>query len=183
METFTELKDLIDVPNFQQQRQRYHSQLDISTIDAPIVDVVRGFAELSYCSTLQSCYGHFLYNGQKDPTHIGPLPITDSITDVEYRIAYIALCIENSQPGRVLLSSLYQIPGIDPDYVQFGCAEWFWEGQVNSYALQVEPRRHKTKDRAVVGYQEALYIETIRDEFFAQLRNLLQTQLKSSPSG
>ena len=177
METFTELKDFVDNPHFHEQRQEYLGKLDINTIDAPIVEIVEGFAKLPYCFTLQSCYGHFVYNGQKNPSDVEPLPISDSIDSVEYRIAYIALCVDNSEIGKALFQDLNKIPTIDPEYIQFGCAEWFWQRQVNSYVLQVEPKRHMTKDRATVGYQEALYIEKIRNQFFAQLKILLQERL------
>ena len=178
LETFTERKDFVDNPHYYEQRQKCLGNLDINSIDAPIVEIVSGFAELPYCFTLQSCYGHFLHSGQKNPYNIELLPITDnSITRVEYRIAYIALCIENSKLGRALFQDLREIPAIDPEYIQFGCAEWFWERQVNSYALQVEPKRHMTKDRATVDYQKALHIEKTRNEFFAELKKLLQKQL------
>ena len=80
---------------------------------------------------------------------------------------------EDSKPGRDLFHTLGVLPAIDPETIQFGCAEWFWNRQVNSYALQVEPIRHKTKDRVYVDYQEALHIEQVTNQFFAQIRNLL----------
>jgi hypothetical protein len=174
LETFTKLKPFIDNPHYREQRQRSFTMLDITTIDAPIIAIITGFTKLSYCFTLQSCYGHFVHSAQPESGNIEPLPLSDSITTVEYRIAYIALCIENSSLGRHLFQDLEQIPAIDPEYIQFGCAEWFWEQQVNSYALQVEPKRHMTKDKVRVGYQEALHIEKIRNQFFAQLEKLLQ---------
>jgi hypothetical protein len=180
LETFTEPKRFVDNPHYHEQRQRYLARLDIRTIDAPIVEIVSGFVKLPYCFTLQSCYGHFLHSSQQDPNNIEPLPVSDCITAVEYRIAYIALCIENSHLGRDLYQAMGQIPAIDPEYIQFGCAEWFWERQVNSYALQVEPKRHMTKDRVRVDYQEALHIEKTRTQFFAQLTKLLQKQLERS---
>jgi len=173
LETFTESKNFVENPHYHEQRREYLAGLDYSTIDAPISDIIRGFAELPYCFTLQSCYGHFLHDEQKDPKNIEPLAVSDSISRVEYRIAYIALCIEDSESGRELFYNLRDISEIDREYVQFGCAEWFWERQVNSYVLQVEPERYMTKDRAVVGYQEALHIETLRNEFFRRLKRLV----------
>jgi len=123
---------------------------------------------------LQSCYGHFLHNSQKNPYNIEPLPLSNDISNVEYKIAYIALCIENSKQGRTLFYDLKEIPSIDPEYIQFGCAEWFWKRQVNSYALQVEPKRHMTKDRLSVDYWEALHIEKVRNNFFTQLKKFVQ---------
>ncbi|MCK4312774.1 MAG: hypothetical protein KAW88_08585 [Candidatus Cloacimonetes bacterium] len=172
METFTEFKPLVKNPYFHQQREKSLNQLDINTIDAPIKEIIKGFSNLPYCFTLQSCYGHFLYNNQKNPNNIEPLLSLDKITKVEYRIAYIALCIQNNPPGRMLLQELKKIPAIDPDYVQFGCADWFWKRQVNSYALQVEPERYKTKDKITVNFQEALHIENVRNEFFRRLEKI-----------
>jgi hypothetical protein len=95
---------------------------------------------------------------------------------VEYRIAYIAFCIENSLLGRELFEALKEITAIDPENVQFCCAEWFWKRQVNSYALQVEPDRLKGKDTAILDYKEALHIEKIRNEFFIRLYELLERE-------
>lgn len=177
METFTGLKDFGHNPHYSKQRQKALINLDMGTIDAPIVELVEGFTKMSYCFTLQSCFGHFLYSGQKDEKSTKPLPVSKKITDVEYRIAYIALCFEDSDAGRQLFHALSRVPAIDPDFIQFGCAEWFWKDHVNSYALQVEPERYKTKDRCLVGYQEALHIEKTRNEFFTEIRRIVQKGL------
>ena len=58
-----------------------------------------------------------------------------------------------------------KVPLIEPEYIQFGCAEWFWEQQVNSFVLQVEPKRFMDKDRLNIDYKEALYVEKIRNQF------------------
>jgi hypothetical protein len=146
----------------------------MSTIDAPIIELIDGFSHLPYCFTLQSCYGHFLHAHQRDPQNLEPLPLSESLTHVEYRIAYVALCLQDSELGRNLFGDLKEIPGIDPEYIQLGCAEWFWERQVNSYALQVEPKRHMIRDKISVPYQEALHIEKIRDKFFRGLEKIIQ---------
>ena len=145
-------------------------------IDVPIIELINAFNKLPYCFTLQSCYGHFIYDNQSNSHNLEPLPITDIITRVEYRIAYICFCIENSDLGRGLLEALNEITAIDPENIQFCCADWFWKRQVNSYALQVQPDRFKHKDSAILGYREALHIEKIRNEFFVQLQELVQNQ-------
>lgn len=67
METFTKLKPFVDNPLFEEQREITLKRLDISTIDAPIIEIVNGLANLHYCFPLQSCYGHFVYRvGQYD---------------------------------------------------------------------------------------------------------------------
>ena len=179
METYTELKDFVNNPHYHKQMQECLNRLDMNTIDTPIIQIIEDFLKLPYCFTLQSCYGHFLYNDHNNSKNFGPLTISDSIKIVEYRIAYIALCIENSDPGRRFFSALREIPAIDLEYIQFGCAEWFWERQVNSYILQIEPNRFKTKDKISISYQEALYIEKTRNEFFNVLKKLIQKRLNN----
>lgn len=174
METFTKLKELAESPHFKVQKQKTLFDLTDDMIDMPIIDLINGFNKLPYCFTLQSCYGHFVHNGQKDTHNLEPLPAKDIIAKVEYRIAYIAFCIENSLLGRELFESLKEITAIDPENVQFCCAQWFWEKQVNSYALQVEPDRFKRQDTAIVDFKEALHIEKIRNEFFIRLYELLE---------
>ena len=97
---------------------------------------------------------------------------------MEYRIAYLVLCLEDSKPGRELLGDLSTIASKDPEFIQFGSAEWFWERQVNSYAIQVEPERFMYQDRARVDFQEAKHIEMVRDEFFREIRGLLLHRIR-----
>ena len=172
METFIEPKVLVENPDYLKQRQKSLSELRDDMIDTPIIEIINSFNKLLYCFTLQCCYGHFLYNGQKDPKNLDPLPITKTISKVEYRIAYVAFCIENSELGKELMDALKKITVLDPKNIQFCCAEWFWERQVNSYALQVEPDRYKFEDKTILDYKEALNIEKIRNEFFVQLWEL-----------
>ena len=174
METYTELKEFVENPHYQMQRQKSLCNLTDNMIDIPIIEIIKGFNKLPYCFTMQSCYGHFVYKGQKDPHNFEPLPINDSITKVEYRIVYIAFCIKNSPLGRGLFEALKKIPAINSENIQFCCAKWFWKSQVNSYALQVEPDRFKHRDKAILDYNEALHIEKIRNEFFVQLEELLK---------
>jgi hypothetical protein len=177
METFTALKSFCYNPHYQEQRSNYLLKLDIASIDAPIVELVRGFMELPFCFTLQSCCGHFMYSRQKDPYNTEPLSPSDSKEPVEYRIAYLALCIENSEMGMRLFRELKRVPEIDPSYIQFGSPDWFWDRQVNSYALQVEPERYRTKDSVRVYYQEALYIQGVRDRCLTSLNELLRKSI------
>ena len=174
METFTELKEFVENPDYQIQRQETLYAFPDEMIDMPITLLVNSFNRLPYCFTLQSCYGHFVYNGQKNPRNFEPLPMRNTIAEVEYRIAYIALCIEKSLLGTELFENLKKIPTIDPKNVQFCCAEWFWKRYSNSYALQVEPDRFKRKDTAILDYYEALHIEKTRNEFFARLYRLIE---------
>ena len=183
METYTEPKEIVENRRYRYQRRKYLAGLSDGMIDKPIITLIRTFNKLPYCFTMQSCYGHFIYDGQEDPYNLLPLPITDTIDRVEYRIAYICFCIENRTPGRVLLDALSEITAIDPGYIQFCCAEWFWKRQVNSYALQVEPDRFKQKDTAIIDCKEALHIENIRNKFFIQLRELVQKEYEKNHTG
>jgi len=69
------------------------------------------------------------------------------------------------------------VSSVDSEYIQFGCADWFWERNVNSYALQVEPIRHMRKDQVRIEYGEALHIEKVRGRFFNEIECLLQKRL------
>ncbi len=173
METFTEIKPFVDNLVYQKQREKSLSRFDINTIDTPIIEIVNSFAKLPFCFTLQSCYGHFVYKNQKNLKNVEPLPDSDDISNVVYKIAYIVLCIQNDDRGRILLKKLSNIPLIDPEYVQLGCAEWFWKRQVNSFVLQVEPKRYKAKDRVSISYKEALHIEKIRNTVFIELKKVI----------
>ena len=172
METFTEPKKLVKNLRYQEQRQESLACLTDSMIDTPIIGLIKDINHLPYCFTLQCCYGHFIYNSQNDTHNLKPLPHTDKIDRVEYSIAYIAFCIESSVSGRSLIAALNKITDIDQENIQFCSAERFWERQVNSYALQVEPDRFKHEDKVILDFREALHIEKIRNEFFVQLKEL-----------
>jgi hypothetical protein len=122
---------------------------------------------------LQSCFGHFVHALQTDPRNLQRLPARE-VSQVEYRIAYLALCIEDSAPGHRLRTLLEGVPLVAPGYIQFGSPQWFWERQVNSYALQVEPDMLKDKDVATIGYQEALRVQDVRDLFFQRITEVVQ---------
>jgi hypothetical protein len=172
VQTFAEAKPLVEDPRFARERAVALARLDLGTIDEPIVDVVRSLSALPHCFTLQSCYGHFVCTPEQDPHTLDPVPPRYT-GPVRYRIAYLAICIENSPAGGALLQSLRRVTAVDPDYVQLGSAEWFWERRVNTYALQVEPEREMGKDETVLPAAEARHVQDTRDRFFAELRELL----------
>jgi hypothetical protein len=172
METFSQAREFVRNPRYKRDRAQVTATLALDGIDAPIRDVISAFNVLPHCYTLQSCYGHFLHTAQRDPHSLLNLPASD-IGTVEYRIAYIALCIEESEEGLRLRSLLSQVPEIDLGYIQFGSPEWFWERHPNSYALQVEPERLKDKDVAIIEYDEALHVQEVRRRFFERLRKVV----------
>ena len=171
METFARPKRLVHNPRFGRDREQARATLTLDVVDAPIRDVILAFNALAHCYTLQSCYGHFLHVSQRDPHNLLTLPASD-IGAVEYRIAYIALCIEESEAGLRLQSLLHRVTEIDPEYVQFGSPDWFWEQHLNSYALQVEPERFKNRDVAIIEHGEALHVQEVRRRFFERLREV-----------
>ena len=174
METFIELKEFVNNSNYSAQRQKVLNNIADESIDKPILHIIHAINTIPYCFTLQSCYGHFVHNGNKDAYNLEPLSITSANGEVEYRIAYIALCIDNSDLGKKLFRVLSEIPKIDPSHIQFCCAEWFWRNQVNSYVLQVEPDKYKYKDKIKLPFSEAQYIENVRDKFFSKVNNIFQ---------
>jgi len=54
MKTFTKLKAFVDDPHYYEKREESLRKLQICTIDAPIVEIIKDFAKLPYCFTLQS---------------------------------------------------------------------------------------------------------------------------------
>lgn len=173
METYTEPRDLVPNPGFAQQKRATLSDLREGMVEAPLIGLVRDFNALPHAFTLQCCYGHFLHPGQRDEHNLEPLPATEAIAQVEYRIAYLAFCVAGDARGERLLSALGELAAGDPDYLQLCSAEWFWERQVNSYALQVEPERFKRQDRAVLDYRTALRVQEARDAFFPELQAVI----------
>lgn len=182
METFTPPKEFVEHPRYLQDRQETLGALDLSAIDRPIVELIKGFALLPECFTLQCCYGHFLYAPGQDAHNLERLPLEHGGL-VTYRIAYLAFCLEHSPRGRSLHQSLALIPALDPDYIQFGSADWFWERCLNSYVLQVEPLRFKNQDQAKIEHAEALHIENTRDLFYIRINELLQVYLSKMQRG
>ena len=88
METFLELKKILENPLYQAQKRKNIAKLNKKIIDAPIIEIIKGFNNLPCCFTLQSCYGHFLYKDKKDSYNLEPLPITNTINKIMYKIAY-----------------------------------------------------------------------------------------------
>ena len=172
METFTEARTLVRNDGYAAERQAALEALELSAIDEPIVDIVKAFRLLTHCFTLQCCYGHFLTVPGQDEHSLAPIPDGFSGT-VHYRIAYVAFCVDTSDRGRGFLQKLSRVPEIDPAYVQFGSADWFWDQWLNSFTLQVEPAAHRFKDQAVLTTGEAMQTRRARDRFFEELRRVL----------
>lgn len=171
METFAPARPFVHNPKYKDDCEQVKAALDLLAVDAPIRAIITAFNKLHYCYTLQCCYGHFLHARQSDPHNTERLPAYD-VGLVHYRIAYLALCLENSASGIRLRSLLEQVPEIGAGYIQFGSPLWFWKQSPNSYALQVEPERFCERDAATIGYQEALHVQNVRDRFFERLEEI-----------
>lgn len=172
MNTFTESREFVTHLRYYQDRKKAIAALDLDSIDEPIVDIVSALADLSFCFPLQSCVGHFVCDPDQNTRTLASVRKTYA-GPVRYRIAYVALCIENSHNGRTMHNFLAEIPTIDPTYIQFGSADWFWERFANSYILQVEPLIHMEKDEVILEAAEARHVQITRDLFFDRLRNLV----------
>lgn len=182
MITFTIPKTFVDDPEYKKKKKKSLIQLeDIlkkNELDLPIKKIMIDLNKIPCCFTLQSCYGHFVHLYQKDDNNIEPLSKypTDKI-DVLYRIAYVAFCIENNEPGKLLLEDLKLLVKIDTRYIQFGSSDWFWDQCVNSFVLQVSPDRRRYEDKFSVDMKEALYIENVRNRFFQKLSELIEKHI------
>lgn len=185
METFTPPRPMISSPGFARDREQalddLVSVIRNGEIDPPLLPLIRGFSRVPSCYTLQSCYGHFVHAGQPDIHNIRRLqPGGPSIGRVTYRIAYIAFCIENSRRGHLLWEDLKRVAGDDPEYIQFGSADWFWEQMPNTYAIQVSPSRYQTEDSCLLTMDEALLVQDVRDRLFTELMRLVK---EHTPAG
>ena len=170
MKTFTEIKKFVDNADFVDSRNSALRNFNFQIIDQPISSIVKKLIGIPYCYTLQSCYGHFLYTNNTDPTNCNPLPKDPLHVDIEYRISYVALCLQNNKKGRELFKLFKEFELMKPNLIQFGCADWFWERHVNSYVIQIEPERFKYVDHCVIQYDEACEIEKVKTVFWKRLK-------------
>ncbi len=72
MKTFAEPKKMVVNSCFQEQRQQCLMDFTCETIDAPITKLIQTINSYTYCFTIQSCYGHFVYQGQNDSKNLKP---------------------------------------------------------------------------------------------------------------
>ncbi|MBN2415499.1 hypothetical protein JXO52_06640 [bacterium] len=173
METFIPRKNLVISPEFSRQRQNMLRELEKADIDPPISSLIARLNALPCCFTIQCCHGHFVSPAGDLIQSLATAADYQQSGEVEYRIAYIACCIENSAGGKILLAALEQVSDLEPQYVQFGSAGWFWDQYPNSYVLQVEPERFACQDTALLSYREACLVEEVRDGVFNRLRDIL----------
>ena len=189
METFTRAKPFILHPGYFSDRAKALRELDKEilngSIDPPLLNLIRECNPITHFFTVQCCYSHFLSDMESDLENlIPPSQYLEQIETVRYRLAYLAICIQDTIPGREMYSDLEEMSADNPDYIQFGSAEWFWDRMVNTYCIQLEPVRFKSKDSEMIGIEEAMHIEKIRNDFFNHLAEIIHKHQKypSQPS-
>ena len=151
METFTPPCPFVNHPEYRKDREQTIQSLSQeilkNAIDPPLLPLVRECVSIPHCYPLQCCYGHFVHRLAPDPENLVPISsITEPVEPIRYRIAYLALCIEDSRNGRSLYSDLEAMTGLNPVFVQFGSADWFRDRMTNTYCIQLEPERLKEED-------------------------------------
>ena len=178
METYIEYKALTHHPNFQAERQVALDNLDFNLIDPPLIKLVKEINRLPCLFTLQCCHGHFLKKNGQETSY---LALSETNERVDYKLAFVAICIENSFKGNSIRKRLMNIPAsIDRNRIQFCSAQWFWEQWINSYVLQVMPERFRDQDMAQFEYAEVREIGKVRDDFFVLLKNCIALHSESA---
>ena len=173
METFIPIQPFAPNPDFPTQRETALAGLERAEIDPPLAGIVRALNRMPHCFTLQCCCGHFVLPGQGDEHSLAPLPArAGGIEQVEWRLAYVALCLEHSPAGRELLSQLGRICKLDPGNIQVGSARWFWERQVNTFVLQVEPQSFQHLDQVWLPWDQARAVQKARQLWLEGLAGL-----------
>jgi hypothetical protein len=171
METYIDYKPFTHNPNFKANRQATLQNLDLKLVDSPLRILIKDINRLPCIFTLQCCHGHFL---KKNGKEISTLELSEIDEQVQYKLAYIAICLENSRTGENIRQSLLNIPlSIDRGKIQFCSAKWFWEQWLNTYVLQVMPNKFKDRDTAPLEYPEAREIGRVRDELFLSLKDFV----------
>lgn len=173
MQTYMPLQDFVANPSFGAQRRAALDKLRPEDIDPPIRETILAMNRLDYCFTLQCCWGHFVFPGNLDEHNLNPLPDQDPGCVIRYRLAYVALCLDNTAQGHAFLAGMRDISRMDPACIQVGCAQWFWNSQVNSFVIQAELERHQHQDTANVNFEEARRLDKARDLVFQGLQGLL----------
>ncbi len=175
MQTYITSKNLVEHTNYKKQREDTLRRLDMSKIDPLLTDLIKSFNSIPYCFTLQCCSGHFFNDFHRLDNASDFLFDPEKSNTIQYSIAYIAVCIRNCLLGRRLIEGIKKIASMDPEYIQFGCAQWFWQKTVNSYVLQVEPQKYLDKDIINIEYSEAICVMKARDLFLVKLKDMLTT--------
>ena len=186
METFTPARPFTRHPGYLSDRKKAHRELEreilMGSIDAPLLPIIQECFLITHFFSIQCCYGHFVHNLQPDTENlVPPSHYKGKIETVRYRLAYLAVCIQDNIQGNEMYSDMEKLAADNPDYIQFGSADWFWERMVNTYCIQLEPERLKNKDSGVIPMEEAVHLEMLREDFFNHLASIIQKHRKYPP--
>jgi hypothetical protein len=182
METFTPPRPFITHPDYRRDRERTLRNLSQeilkNAIDPPLLPLVQECISIPHCFPLQCCYGHFVHRLAPDRENLVPISsVRESVGPICYRIAYLAFCIENSRNGHSLYRDLAGMTEMDPAFIQFGSASWFWNMIPNTYIVQLEPMRGACLDTVQVTRDEAIHLERARGRFFGRLEEIAQKNM------
>lgn len=175
MQTFVAQRDFAEHDDYEKQRTTTLRNLDLSKIDSTFVEIIKTLNSIPHCFTLQCCSGHFFNARHRLDTVDDCLFERNVSGTTQYTIAYIAVCVQKCMFGQGLIERLKKIASMDPGYIQFGCAQWFWQKTVNSYVLQVEPREYRYKDIISLDYPMAIRVQKARDLFMSELQHLVES--------
>jgi len=178
MDTFIPARPFTHHPGYLSDRKNAQRELEMEilkgSIDPPLLPLIRECIPITHFFTVQCCYGHFVHDLEPDTENLVlPSRYLGKVETVTYRLAYLAVCIQDNGRGREFYADLEALAEENPDYFQFGSADWFWEGMVNTYCIQLEPERFKAKDSAVISLREALVIEELQKVFFNRLAEII----------
>lgn len=181
METFTPPRPFVPHPDYWRDRERslqeLRQEIVKNRIDPPLLQLVRECMTIPHCFTMQCCFGHFVHRMEPDTENLAPISrYTQEVGIIRYRIAYVALCLQDSSAGHAMYFELEKIAALDPSFIQFGSADWFWDQVPNTYCIQLEPERMKGEDSGEVTWEEALKIEEIREPFFTVIMEIMNSQ-------
>jgi hypothetical protein len=179
METFTAARPFSPHPGYSIDRNNALLDLEVEiqrgSIDAPLLPLIQECRLIPHCFTLQCCFGHFVYDGEPDRENlILPTSYRGTVENVLFRLAYLTVCLQDNPGGREMYADLEALTSLNPDYIQFGSADWFWEQMINTYCIQLEPDWMKTQDSGMISQKEALLIEKLRPIFFNQLAAIIR---------
>lgn len=182
MQTFTPPRPFVTHQDYWRDRERtlegLSKVIQERKIDPPLLPLMQECISIPHCFTLQCCYGHFVHRCAPDLENLVPISsFEEPVGPIRYRLAYIALCIENSRNGYALYHDLSGMTGMDPECIQFRSADWFWDQMPNTYCIQLEPERLKEEDSGLVSWKEALRIEELRGPFFSGLGEIVHRHM------
>lgn len=178
MQTYTKARAIEVDPDFDAERDATRAGLDLDALDEPMVPLVRDLNRLPHAFTLQCCFGHFVGEGETDTHTLAPPPPTGRKT-MEYRIAYVAFCVRGDERGQAFVEAVRGLRELDPKYIQVGSADWFWNRRVNSFVIQVGPKRGRKRDTMPLDGKEIRHVSHVRTQLWRRFATLVQQEFEA----